>query len=231
MVHHRKDSRSLNGDTVYVVGCNRLFNDLIASCLERETGAECHIKDNLDQLENRKGDGQPSLILLDCNGKESKDLIAELEYLNSRALTGDQLILFNVNPDLGIEEKCVWEGVQGFFYEKDPVDRFITGVTAVLNGDMWVPRKIMKKCIWEGRSVLKSIRQDSKMLTRRENEIMALLTKGISNEDMADELCISVYTVKTHLYNIFKKIAVENRLQAALWAAKNMTQQNAQGPP
>ena len=43
-----------------------------------------------------------------------------------------------------------------------------------------------------------------------------------NSQEIADKLCISSHTVKTHIYNIFKKIGVPNRLQAALWAAKNL---------
>ena len=59
-------------------------------------------------------------------------------------------------------------------------------------------------------------------LTRRETEILALIAAGHTNEEMAEKLFISPHTVKTHVYNIFQKIAVPNRLQAALWAAKNL---------
>jgi DNA-binding CsgD family transcriptional regulator len=45
---------------------------------------------------------------------------------------------------------------------------------------------------------------------------------GATNEEIGDKLCISPHTVKTHLYNIFKKINVPNRIQATLWAAKNL---------
>jgi LuxR family transcriptional regulator of csgAB operon len=45
---------------------------------------------------------------------------------------------------------------------------------------------------------------------------------GATNEEIGAKLCISTNTVKTHVYNIFHKIKVPNRLQAALWAAKNL---------
>ncbi|MDD9302987.1 MAG: response regulator transcription factor [Desulfobacter sp.] len=59
-------------------------------------------------------------------------------------------------------------------------------------------------------------------LTRREKEILDLISSGFSNQKIADELFISPHTVKTHLQNIFGKINVKQRLQAALWAAKHL---------
>ena len=67
-----------------------------------------------------------------------------------------------------------------------------------------------------------STKQDDAMLTSREMEILAMISMGAKNEEIAEKLCISPNTVKTHIYNIFKKIGVPNRLQAALWAAKNL---------
>ncbi|HCY85736.1 MAG TPA: hypothetical protein DHV36_11430 [Desulfobacteraceae bacterium] len=63
---------------------------------------------------------------------------------------------------------------------------------------------------------------DDTGLTRREKEILDLIASGFSNQQIADELFISPHTVKTHLHNIFKKINVKRRLQAALWAAENL---------
>lgn len=64
--------------------------------------------------------------------------------------------------------------------------------------------------------------QDLSGLTRREMEILDLIADGYSNQQIADALFISPHTVKTHLHNIFKKINVKRRLQAALWAAQNL---------
>ena len=69
---------------------------------------------------------------------------------------------------------------------------------------------------------MKSSSTKSTILTPRQTEILALVAVGATNEQIADKLCISPQTVKSHLYNIFKKINVPNRVQAALWAAKHL---------
>ena len=60
------------------------------------------------------------------------------------------------------------------------------------------------------------------VLTKRESEILVTIAGGASNEEVADKFFISPHTVKSHLYNIFKKVGVSNRLQAALWARRNL---------
>jgi len=68
----------------------------------------------------------------------------------------------------------------------------------------------------------KNVSQDA-CLTPREREILEQITQGASNRQIAEALFISTHTVKTHLHNIFQKIDVSGRLQAALWAAKHLS--------
>ena len=63
---------------------------------------------------------------------------------------------------------------------------------------------------------------ESALLTHREKEILNKLRIGASNNEIARSLFISENTVKTHLYNLFKKIAVKNRTQAVSWANDNL---------
>ena len=58
-------------------------------------------------------------------------------------------------------------------------------------------------------------------LTLREQEVLRLITRGFSNKEIADILRISPDTVKTHVRNIFSKLAVTDRTQAAVWAASH----------
>ncbi|KRL60887.1 response regulator transcription factor [Latilactobacillus fuchuensis] len=58
-------------------------------------------------------------------------------------------------------------------------------------------------------------------LTNREREVLGLIAKGRSNQEIADELFITLKTVKTHVSNILAKLQVEDRTQAAIYAIKN----------
>lgn len=64
----------------------------------------------------------------------------------------------------------------------------------------------------------KSVPEPSEPLTDREKQILDRLCKGATNSDIANALFISEHTVRTHIYNIFKKIKVKNRTQAMYWA-------------
>ena len=84
----------------------------------------------------------------------------------------------------------------------------------VIRGEIWLSRKKLSECYFSKKSIQQAEETD---LTWREKEILSNLAKGHSNKKIADELCISPHTVKTHLVNIYKKITVRNRSQAVQW--------------
>ena len=65
-------------------------------------------------------------------------------------------------------------------------------------------------------------KRNSPVLSPRQVEILAHVAVGFKSQEIADKLCISPHTVNTHLYNLCKKINAPNRLQAILWATKNL---------
>jgi DNA-binding NarL/FixJ family response regulator len=215
---------SSNGMAFYIVGTRRLENELMASYLERQTGDPCVVAENVNHIpsDNSKNNGLPKLVFWDCQGNNFKSLIAKLIAWTLRNQSANPVVLFNVPPDLNFEKKFVLEGIHGFFYENDPLDVFIKGVRAVIDGKLWLSRDMMTKCIFEGTGKDNSAKRRLENLSQRQIEILALVAVGATNDEIADKLCISPHTVKAHLYRIFKKINVPNRVQAALWAAQNL---------
>jgi LuxR family transcriptional regulator of csgAB operon len=60
------------------------------------------------------------------------------------------------------------------------------------------------------------------MLTCKEVKILEAIVGGHTNQDIADKIFLSPHTVKTHIYNLYKKIGVTNRVQAVNWARKHL---------
>ncbi|NVL90002.1 MAG: response regulator transcription factor [Desulfobacterales bacterium] len=218
-------SARLADKLIYIIGPQRLQNELMASFLEQETNARCIQSEDLSHVPNTddKDAGQSSLILWDCMGKDLDGCLPKLESdSEKKMLSGHLLALFNVDPGLGIEKMALKQGIRGFFYEQDPLELLPKGVKAIFNGELWASREIMTKYVMEDKGREIAYKEGITVLTPREIEILTMVAMGAKNEKIADKLCISSHTVKTHLYNIFKKIDVPNRLQAALWAAKHL---------
>ena len=215
---------SSSGKVIYIVGSRRLLNEALASCLQQETGDRCFVFETLGSvpLDQASDNDRQGLVLLDCQGKDEKNVLAELRPYLRQKQSEKRIALFNVSRDSGIEKRCIVEGVRGFFYADDHLEILVKGVQAVLDDDWWLSREVMIKYILEGTDEDRYARRGNEILTTRQIEILAQIAVGASNDEIADRLNISSHTVKTHLYNIFKKIKVTNRLQAALWAAKHL---------
>ena len=209
---------------VYIIGPRNFQNALLAFFLEEKTGARCLTGAHLGDVRGKDEDQQddPPLVLLDAYGKNLESILVEIESGGPDFLSQAYVALLNVDPDSRIEEEAVLRGIRGFFYEPDPPEPLLKGVNAIFEGEFWVSRAIMSKCIGKQRSQEAVGAEATSQLTARETEILAMVAVGIKNEEIADKLCISPHTVKTHIYNIFKKIDVPNRLQAALWAARHL---------
>lgn len=220
----QKSIRSSNGATFYLVGPMRLQNELIAKRLEKENGNSCILLENINQIptDNPKPGQKLSLVLWDCLGEDLKKLLTELKTYTSQKKSETRFVFFNVPENIELKKKFVLKGIHGFFYKHDSLDIFLKGVQAVLDGKLWLSREMMTKCIFEDPDSDMPSKRPPGNLTERQTEILALMAVGATNDEIADKLCISPHTVKTHLYKIFRKINVPNRVQASLWAAKNL---------
>lgn len=209
---------------IYIVTKNRSQGELLCSFLHEITGGKCLLADSVLSvcLLDKESTEDLRLVLLDCIEKSPESILADLESLRQDILSGNRLLLFNLKPGLRIEEEAVMRGVKGFLYTCDPLEHLERGIRAVSEGELWISREILTKIILDYKRLPRSSMGKASGLTKRETEILSLTASGATNTEIAEKLFISPHTVKSHLYNIYKKIKVSTRLEAAIWAAKNL---------
>ncbi|KUH60950.1 LuxR C-terminal-related transcriptional regulator [Vibrio parahaemolyticus] len=150
---------------------------------------------------------------------EVKQTLSELEHV-------DATVLVNAEPNLRIESLLTWPNLKGLFYFEDDFDKVMMGLKGILNGENWLSRDILNQLIGYLLSLNNTVGElETKLemeLTRRELQVLSALCQGGSNLDIADSLFVSEHTVKSHLYSIFRKLEVKNRMQAITWAKRNL---------
>jgi len=207
--------------TIYLIGSRRFQNQILADFLEKELDAECIVTVAAREAPAANGYSCKALVLLESPEKDLDKYFMGLESDSKKTLNGHIVALFNVKPDSGVEERAIMRGIRGLFY-KHPPKQLIRGISRMFKGEMWYPRDVMARYILSLKDDNQNNRQDVVTLTRRELELLNMVISGSKNKDIANHLFISPHTVRTHIYNIYKKINVPNRLHAALWAAKNL---------
>jgi DNA-binding NarL/FixJ family response regulator len=208
---------------IAIVGQKNLQNELLTYVLGKETGASCCVQEEVgpDPAPEEAG-VQKRLLLVDCSGRVIKRTLDELHASLMGCASPPTTALFSLQHGRGVEQNALQYGVKGFFYQDDPLQLLLKGVQALFRGEIWLSREVLAECVVNSARRRVPAIQNEAGLSSRELEILALISTGTGNGDIAEKLFISPHTVKTHLYHIFKKINVPNRLQAALWAAKNL---------
>lgn len=205
---------------IYIVGTDNLKNDLLRIFLEKETDLVCKcipcLKDTIPALTNKSL--LPQIILIDCSCVDFEKLLKYIETWKTN-LGGDCFIaLWGSKIEDDIEKAALNWGIKGIFYENDSPDTIRQGIIAIIDGQLWYPRKQTS----QSDAPVTPAGAESNPLTAREKEILTFIVSENTTKQMANKLGISVYTVNTHISNIYRKLNVSNRLQAALWASKNL---------
>ncbi len=212
-----KEPRSRR-DLILVVGPPSLQNELLCYVLEKEIGIPTQVIEQLDSAP-QEGSAHTRLLFIDAARLAPSRVLLELK--SSKLCPSCLVALFNLKHGLGIELEALRQRVRGFFYENEDLRRLLKGVRLVLAGETWLSRGILVEAAVNGKGRIPSAAKDKAALSPRELEILGLIASGQDNRTISKKLSISENTVKTHLYNIFRKIDVPNRLQAALWAANH----------
>ncbi|MBJ3813852.1 transcriptional regulator CsgD [Shimwellia pseudoproteus] len=135
-----------------------------------------------------------------------------------------RLFLINSAHKYELSEIAQWQSLYGVFRYDDNEAQLLNAIQAVLSGDQAVSLNAMHPSLYAKTSSPQHDTHTKTTLTERECEILYELRQGATNQDIARVLFISENTVRTHLYNVFRKISVKNRTQAVSWANSNLHQ-------
>ncbi len=157
-----------------------------------------------------------ALVLLDADHID----LASLQAWHQRVTEEPTLTLaaFHLGSEDHAIELLATLPLQGVFYRHDAPALVDKGIEVLLGGELWMSRTLMTRLIALYRRQHLGGQRAINGLSRRELEIIGQLGVGASNPEIARQLVISEHTVKTHLYNIYRKLKVRTRDQARAWA-------------
>ena len=185
------------------------FDGSIEVIEEASDGIEC-----LQKLEKI----HPGILLLDINMPEMNG-IEVLEELKRREDPLKVLIL-TVHSEVEYLVKAVDIGANGYILKDSGSSELKQAVNVIMSGESYIQPSLLPAL--NSRLINRDVDQDKlQTLTKRELEILTQVAGGMFNKEIAVNLNISERTVKNHISNIFRKIDVSDRTQAAVFAIRN----------
>lgn len=177
---------------------------------EANDGEEC-----LNLLNKRI---HPDILLLDIN-MPKKNGIEVLEYIKQNKIPVKVLIL-TVHNEVEYLLKAVDIGIDGYLLKDSSYDELKEAIDVIISGNTYIQPSLLP-ALNESMEDYALDKEKIEWLTKRELDVLQLISKGCSNKKISDELTISERTVKNHISHIFRKINVEDRTQAAVFAIRN----------
>lgn len=177
---------------------------------EANDGEEC-----LNLLNKRI---HPDILLLDIN-MPKKNGIEVLEYIKQNKIPVKVLIL-TVHNEVEYLLKAVDIGINGYLLKDSSYDELKEAIDVVISGNTYIQPSLLP-ALNESMEDYALDKEKIECLTKRELDVLRLISEGCSNKKISDELSISERTVKNHISHIFRKINVEDRTQAAVFAIRN----------
>jgi DNA-binding NarL/FixJ family response regulator len=180
-----------------------------------EIVAEC---DDGDQVEVAVDTHRPDLVIMDARMKRMGGAEATAR-IRARADAPPVLVLTTFDDD-EVLSASLRAGASGFQLKDAPGEDLIRSARVVAEGGAWLDPTVTARVLAAYRTATPARPEAPRIdvLTDREREVLSLIGRGLSNPEIADELCISEVTVKSHVGHIFTKLDLRDRAAAIVYA-------------
>ncbi len=171
----------------------------------------------------------PDLIVMDismpiCNGLEATRLIRTMP-----ELADTRIIMLTIHDEDDKLFEALKAGANGYLLKNTSSAEFLRGVRAALVGEALLPPKLAARLMDEFARLTSQPASaagptdagDDEELTWREREVLELIATGASDNEIAEQLTLSIHTVKTHVRHILSKLHAINRRAAVSMAKKS----------
>ena len=162
---------------------------------------------------------RPDVMLMDIRMPEMDGIEATRTLLAGDDTPTRVLILTTFDLDDYVYD-AIRAGASGFLVKDTPADDLIRAVKVVAQGDALLSPSVTRRLIQEFAAESNTYTSSSGLdqLTTRETEVLALMARGRSNQEIAAELFLGETTVKTHVSRVLTKLEVRDRVQAVIAA-------------
>lgn len=162
---------------------------------------------------------RPDVVVLDIN----MPILNGLEALERiKAMDGSaRVVMLTIHHDRQYLLKALELGALGYILKDAEAAVLIDAVRNAHAGQTYIQPSMAGELVHEYKRMRKGSDTPQSLLTDRETEVLRLLSKGMLNKEIANALYISEKTVKNHISSIFRKLDVQDRTQAAVYAIKN----------
>ncbi len=166
-------------------------------------------------------DLKPDVVLMDINMPEANGLQA-IKEIKQEKMTS-KIIVLTIHEDREYLFKTLQMGAEGYVLKDAEPAVLIEAIRNVHSGQSYIQPNMTRELVREFNRVTLHEKEKSEEnnLTTREIEVLGLIAEGMINKEIAKQLYISEKTVKNHVSNIFKKLNVSDRTQAAIYAFKH----------
>ena len=185
----------------------------VRDILLRETDFEVSEARNLDELRAAVARYSPDIVLVDLDLPPAGGIAAVAELQRSEISS----IVWSFEPDRATVLEAIRAGARGYLDKEISPQGLVRALRGVVCGEAALSRELVTLLIdaLHGVEERDRVRDQAAVLSSREREVLALVSRGARNREIAAELHISEFTVKRHVQNILNKLEVPTRRSAA----------------